>query len=115
MNFCFWPDNPSGEFEYEHMTRNLEKLMDSDPGFFTPQRLSVVTEAEIRDKVFASNQSFALVDERARLVREVGLRLLQTGNSFLSFVQANTSCPRLVKAIVDAFEGFRDQAIYKGR
>ena len=36
MNFCFWPDNPSGEFEYEHMTRNLEKLLNTQPEFFTP-------------------------------------------------------------------------------
>jgi hypothetical protein len=31
MNFCFWPDNPSGEFEYENMTRNLETILNSDP------------------------------------------------------------------------------------
>ena len=115
MNFCFWPDNPSGEFEYEHMTRNLEKVLDSEPNFFTPIKLATVTEQEIRKKVFNNNQKFALVDERARLVREVGQRLLDADKTFLSFVQANTSCPKLVKSIVDTFEGFRDQAIYKGR
>jgi len=36
MNFCFWPNNPSGQFEYEHMTRNLEKVLDTEPDFFTP-------------------------------------------------------------------------------
>ena len=40
INFCLWPDNPSGEFEYEHKARNLEKLLDEDPEFFTPKRLS---------------------------------------------------------------------------
>ena len=44
MNFCFWPDNPSGQFEYEHMTRNLEKVLDSEPNFFTPIKLATVTE-----------------------------------------------------------------------
>ena len=78
MNFCFWPDNPSGQFEYEHMTRNLEKVLDADPEWFTPARLARVSEEEIREKVFASNQSFALVDERARLVREVGQRLFDS-------------------------------------
>ena len=115
MNFCFWPDNPSGTFEYEHMTRNLEKLLDSEPAFFTPLRLATVTESEIRRKVFNNNSKFALVDERARLVREIGQRLVDSNQTFLSFVQENTSCPRLVKAIVDTFEGFRDQATYKGR
>lgn len=30
-------------------------------------------------------------------------------------MESNKSCPRLVKALVNTFEGFRDQAIYKGR
>lgn len=115
MNFCFWPNNPSGEFEYEHMTRNLEKILDSEPEFFTPARLATVTEAEIRQRVFAGNTKFALVDERARLVREVGQRLLERQMNFEGFVRANLSCTKLVKAIIDTFEGFRDQAIYKGR
>lgn len=115
MNFCFWPDNSSGQFEYEHMTRNIEKILDSEPSFFTPLRLATVTEGEIRRRVFNNNWKFALVDERARLLREIGQRLLDADKTFLSFVQANTSCPKLVKSIVDTFEGFRDQAIYKGR
>lgn len=115
MNFCFWPDNPSGEFEYEHMTRNLEKILDSDPGFFTPARLATVTEQQVRELVFAGNEKFALVDERARLVREVGQHLLSSQMTFEGFVSSNLSCTRLVKAIIDTFDGFRDQAIYKGR
>ena len=27
MNFCFWPGNPSGNFEYEHMTKNLASIL----------------------------------------------------------------------------------------
>ena len=27
MNFCFWPDNPAGQFEYENMTQNLAKIL----------------------------------------------------------------------------------------
>ena len=42
MNFCFWPGNIAGEYEYENMTRNLEYLLDNDPDFFTPQRFSTV-------------------------------------------------------------------------
>lgn len=115
MNFCFWPDNPSGQFEYEHMTRNLEKILKADPEFFTLPRLAVVTEQEIREKVFDGNTNFALIDERARLVREIGCRLSEKQMSFVQFVQNTPSCSLLVKAIIDTFEGFRDQAIYKGR
>lgn len=75
MNFCFWPDNPSGQFEYEHMTRNLEKILNADPDFFTPTRLAQVTEEEIRQKVYDGNEKFALVDERARLVRQLGSQM----------------------------------------
>ena len=81
MNFCFWPNNPAGEFEYEHMTGNLDKVFCSDPEFFTPARLAVVTEQEIREKVFNGNELFALVDERARLVREIGQHLQATSTS----------------------------------
>ena len=31
MNFCFWPNNQSGKFEYDSMTRNLEKVLIKDP------------------------------------------------------------------------------------
>ena len=115
MNFCFWPDNPSGEFEYINITKNLEKVLDSEPEFFTIDRLTQVTEQEIRTKVFDDNASFCLMDERARLVRQLGIRLREKNLSFLEFVLANQSCPLLVKALVDTFEGFRDQAIFRGR
>ena len=44
MNFCFWPGNPSGVFEYEHITKNLEALLIKDPEFFTCERLLQVDE-----------------------------------------------------------------------
>ena len=68
------------------MTRNLEKILDADPDFFTPARLALVTEDEIRAKVFDSNAKFALVDERARLVRQVGSVLRERGQTFAQFV-----------------------------
>ena len=43
MNFCFWPDNTEGDFEYLNMTRNLEIILDKDPLFFTPARLVSVS------------------------------------------------------------------------
>ena len=55
INFCFWPDNPEGEFEYEHMAKNLASILDSDPEFFTAARLATVTEQVIRDRIYNSN------------------------------------------------------------
>ena len=31
INFCFWPNNPAGNFEYEHMTKNLAKVLIDTP------------------------------------------------------------------------------------
>ena len=67
MNFCFWPNNPAGQYEYEHMTRKLERLLLDDPEFFTAKRLSNVNEHFLKEHVFPEH--FALVDERARLLR----------------------------------------------
>ena len=113
INFCFWPSSPNGEFEYEHMTRNLEKILDSDPLFFTAQRLSTVTEQQVRDLIFGGISDFALLDERARLLRQLGQRLLTAypeEPTFTNLVlkQGPLSAPLLVKRIIDTFEGFRD-------
>ena len=71
MNFCFWPNNPSGQFEYDSMTRNLEKVLISDPSFFTCERLLKVDEAWLRENVFSNLQGFCLVNERARIINEM--------------------------------------------
>ena len=56
MNFCFWPNNPSGQFEYEHMARNLEKMLDTNPDFFTPNCLAKVQEEYLREHIFDGNK-----------------------------------------------------------
>lgn len=40
MNFCFWPGNPAGNFEYEHMTKNLAKVLDSQSEWFKAEKMS---------------------------------------------------------------------------
>ncbi len=72
MNFCFWPGNPAGNFEYEHMTKNLEKILQQTPDVFKPENLSKVTADYLKASVF-NNMEFALLEERARIVREVGI------------------------------------------
>jgi hypothetical protein len=52
MNFCFWPNNPSGVFEYQHMTRNLEKILINDPDFFTCARLLKIDSEYLKINIF---------------------------------------------------------------
>ncbi len=67
MNFCYWPGNMAGDYEYGHMTGNLAKIMQNDPEFFLPVNLSKVTPELLKAKVF-NNLNFSLIEERARLV-----------------------------------------------
>lgn len=83
VNFCFWPRNPSGHFEYEHMARNFEKLLQTNPAYFTAG-LDQTTSDFLRTNVFNTPNEFALLEERARLLREVGNKLKTGFMSFLS-------------------------------
>lgn len=76
MNFCFWPGNVAGEYEYENMTRNLEFVLDNDPDFFTPHRFATVKASELQIRVF-EGRDFALLDERARILRQIGSHLIK--------------------------------------
>lgn len=88
MNFCFWPENPSGVFEYDSMTRNLEKILIKDPQFFTVERLLQVDEAFLRENVFKTEKPFCLVSERARIIREVASVIKSRyDSSFENFVK----------------------------
>lgn len=115
MNFCFWPGNPAGNFEYEHMTKNLAKLLDKTPELFLAKGLAGVTSEILKANVFNSLE-FALLEERARIVREVGFVVDQNyGGSFLAYLErADYDAVRLVRQIAMDFTGFRDEAIYRG-
>lgn len=114
MNFCFWPNNPSGNFEYEHMTKNLAKILDEQPEFFTSKYLCTIQSKELKQRVF-NDMDFALLDERARILREMGYVIeKEYGGSFTKFVKSSHDVPSLVLSIVRTFSGFRDEAIYQG-
>ena len=102
MNFCFWPNNPSGNFEYDSMTRNLEKILKNDPEFFKCDRLICVTEDFLRENVFNGMQEFCLVDERARIINEMAAVIENEYNSsFYDFVVASGfDCVNMVNLIV---------------
>jgi len=53
-----------------------------------------------------------LLDERARLLREVGNNI---PGGFMAFLaEAEFDCPKIVDLVVRTLPGFRDQAIYAG-
>ena len=53
------------------MTKNLAKLLQSTPELYLPENLGKVTGEFLKTNVF-NNMEFALLEERARIVREVG-------------------------------------------
>lgn len=72
LNFCFWPNQTTPGFEYDNMTTNLANILKTDPDFFTPKRLATVDQAFITEKVYDNKKDFALLDERTRLVQQLG-------------------------------------------
>ncbi len=72
MNFCFWPNNPAGNFEYEHMTKNLAKILDKNPDYFLPVNLAKTTDEFLKKEIF-NHMEFALLEERARIGRALGV------------------------------------------
>jgi hypothetical protein len=115
MNFCFWPNNPAGNFEYENMTKNLAKVLDTNLDYFTAENLGKTTAEFLKREIFNS-LDFALLDERARIVRELGIVIaLYYDGSFLKYLEkANWNAASLVRQIAMDFTGFRDEAIYNG-
>jgi len=60
-------------------------------------------------------RDFALLEERARILRQIGLFLLKKNWSFHDFLaHHNFDCCELVLGITNYFTGFRDHAIYAG-
>jgi Potential Queuosine, Q, salvage protein family len=66
LNFCFWP-HPS--FEYDHLTRGVITLLKE--GLLKDYKyLQSITPKQLKLKVF-NNIDFILIEERARMIREV--------------------------------------------
>ena len=67
--------------------------------------------------LFNTEPHFCLIDERARIVREMAFIIQRDyDSSFDLFVQKSKhDCVKLVEMIVSSFSGFRDEAIFKGK
>ena len=108
LNFWFWP---TPDFEYDHLSSNLNKLLKNLPEFFTAEYLSTISTDIVKSKIFT--EDFWLLEERSRLLREVGTCIKTKFNSsFLEFFEsAWGSAPKLVDLIIREFPGFRDESV----
>ena len=94
----------------------MADLLKTKPEFFTAAYLSKVSKQEVKSSIYL-DKNFCLLEERSRLLRELGTVTLTYFNGkfekILTF-NKDLSAPKLIKTIIDFFPGFRDQAIYKG-
>lgn len=111
LNYCFWPNPP---FEYFDLAKNLHNTLVKNPKIFEVDSLVSITPELLKENVFKCD--FCLLNERARMIREVFTVIKNNYNSScIEFVsQAKKNAVALVKAVVDNFPCFRDQAIYEG-
>ncbi len=111
LNFCFWPQ-PG--LEYEHLAEGLKRTIEADPHAFDAERLAVVEIDDVRRWV---GMEMPQLEERVRLVREIGVGLqAHFGGQAANLVAAaNHSAAQLVSLVTAHFPGFRDHAVYAGR
>jgi len=97
------------------MTKNLAKILDSNPSYFLSENLAKTTAEWLKKEIFNS-LDFALLEERARIVREVGLVIsTEYSGSFVEYLKrAHFDAVFLVRQIAKDFTGFRDEVIYDG-
>lgn len=111
LNFCFWPNN---KIEYDNLAGPLKNIITADEHAFDADRLAKITNEQLTQWLGAD---FPLIDERVRLLREVG-NGLQThfdGKASELIKKANGSAAKLVELLTAYFPGFRDHSIYKGK
>lgn len=112
LNFCFWPD---ADLQYDHLALGLRSALMADKSTFDADHLENITGMDLR-KLLNWPRELPLEDERARLLREVGVELKQSfgGKAANLVTAANGSAITLVNKIASHFPGFRDHCVYKG-
>ena len=111
LNFCFWP-NPG--FEYDTLTIGLKEWLERDPDALSPARLANISREDVAQQVFRG-VDICLLDERTRLLRELGSCVLRSYSTYEALVlAADHSAARLVSLVTALLPGFRDTAIFLG-
>jgi len=121
INFCFWPHptlQDGNTLEYDHLAIALKQLAEqsteSGDFFFSPQKLSTLTEADIQTALSPHLTHYLPnLSERCRLWNELGAGLLESfdGSACTLLNACQGSAPRLVQILIQHFSGFRDESL----
>ncbi len=126
LNFCFWP---LPRYEYEHLASAIKRVAVKSPNSLSASSLAKLSPAtldawlmatappELKQKSAASPPRIPLIEERARLLREVGSALSSDfdGKALNLVRAAKGSAARLAALTARHFPGFRDHCVFRGR
>lgn len=122
LNFCFWPFNDMknnseifNEFEYGNLVENAAKILNLKEDFFKAEKLMILTEEELTEKVFRNG--FPLMTERTRSLNELGKFIVEKyDGKFENWINVcGLNCLNLVSSIISGVSTFRDETIYSGK
>ena len=120
LNFCFWrPDCPyrlifrgrdySG---YRAFCAAVSRAVEAGVPLYRPSLYSQLSETRLDELLRPEEGRIPLCGERARILRETGTVLCESGGSFLPLVlSCEGSTQRLVSLVLDKFPSFRDEAL----
>jgi hypothetical protein len=117
LNFCFWP---TPQLEYEHLAKNLKRVLENDPTAFSASSLANITQETLASWFEGFN--LPQIEERILRLQEIGeLLAAGTHSSSVTFelthslefgglaenlvIQANGSAVKLVQLILRYFPG----------
>ncbi len=72
LNFCFWPT----DWEYDNLAKSIKLLNLKDPNILKPENLAKLSKEFVQKELF-QGKDFPLLDERVRLLNEIGLVTLK--------------------------------------
>jgi len=114
LNFCFWPSTV--EFEYDNLAEGIKTMLLNHPSSLKPANLINIDRDFLKNNVFKGIE-FPLLDERVRLLREIGVRTVELfDGEFINILNAaKHSAVKLLDLLTSNFNNFQDIAIYKGQ
>jgi len=109
----FDPDALAAQgMEYEHIAGGLKRALERDRGCLDPSRLVAMDGPALREMI-KWPRALPLENERARLLREIGVGLTRHWNGKVTNLikAAQNDAGNLVDLVVQTFPGFRDATI----
>jgi len=113
LNFCFWPD----AWEYDTLALVLKNIYKQNPDHLKPEFLANVGFEEFKSLFFAGHENFVQIEERHRVVNELGYKTVKYFDGDFSNVlkKANFEADELLEILSSTYLLFQDHCIYEGR